>query len=576
MFRSFFPVVLSSTLILSATLARAQGGVLLAADDPKQISQVDLAQVMASDSTHWLSVRLKGRARLAVVSTASLEQTKSGDAWLRALDFATRERIAAPPGPLAVCPERATFPFADSGLPEVPSIAAEPASTADSELELQRALTNAGIQVDLARIDEFSADNASPYQITWFDSPAAGGASAALRWAAHGSLDELPVIRVADRDSVPVSVIALAKAAALPKAESAADPSEFAVTYFALSASSDYVTARESWLHDNADRWLVEAASTPALFDVTVFAGEAQIPAAVSRYFSSESGSACETQVTAAHSHASRVAGDFVCGEADDLAQTLGELDFAAVRLTRLFGSSSTAGAFVVAPSAQQNPRLQATDFETKGCSPLTSTGQGGLVTPGNGMGTGPGTSTGTGDSSGSYTSGSENSTQIDTSVDQTSVASNDSGCSVSIFSSSNDDSCSGDSSTSSSSNSNDSCSGNPSSDASSTDDSCSGNSSSDSSTADSCTGNSSSDGSSSADSCTGNSDSSSSDSSGCGSDDKSGYNGDTCSGSSASSTSQGLSGPHSLRSRRPRRVHLSLLTLLAAGLSLPLRRRVK
>ncbi len=574
MFRSFFSVVLCSTLILSATPARAQGGVLLAADDPKQISQVDLAQVMAGDSTHWLSVRLKGRARLAVVSAVPLEQTKSSDAWLRALDFATRERIAAPPGPLAACPERASFPFADSGLPEAPSIAAEPPTTAASELELQQALTNAGIQLDLARIDEFSADNASPYQITWFDAPAAGGASAALRWATDGSLNELPLIRIADRDSVPLSVIALAQDAVLPKAGGEVDPSEFAVTYFALSASSDYVTARANWLHDNADRWLVEAANTSALFDLTVFAGEAQIPAVASRYFSNQSGSACEAQVTAAHSHASHVAGHFVCEGADDLAQTLSELDFNAVRLTRLFGSSSMARAFVVAPSAQQNPRLPATDFETKGCSAPTSAGPGSSAAPGNGTGTGSGTSTG--ETSGSYTSGSESSTEVVTTVNQTQVTPDDGGCSVSIFSSS-DDSCSGDSSSSSSSSSNDSCSGDPSTDASSSSDSCSGDSSSDTSSSDdSCSGNSSSDASSSDDSCSGNSDSSSNDSSGCGSDDKSGYDGDTCSGNSSSSTSQGLSRPQSLRTRRPRHVRLSLLTLLAAGLSLPLRRRVK
>ncbi|MEO7035849.1 MAG: hypothetical protein ABI548_18075 [Polyangiaceae bacterium] len=71
--------------------------------------------------------------------------------------------------------------------------------------------------------------------------------------------------------------------------------------------------------------------------------------------------------------------------------------------------------------------------------------------------------------------------------------------------------------------------------------------------------------------SCSGNSDSSSNDSSGCGSNDKSGHNGDTRTGNSASSTSQRLTWP---QLARPRPVRLSLLTLFAAGLSLPLRRR--
>jgi hypothetical protein len=95
-----------------------------------------------------------------------------------------------------------------------------------------------------------------------------------------------------------------------------------------------------------------------------------------------------------------------------------------------------------------------------------------------------------------------------------------------------------------------------------------------DSSGSDSCSGDSSDD--SSDDSCTGNSDSSS-DSGGCSKND--GYDGDTCTGNSHSSAQPTRSSSAALRSdgaphgQRPRRVHLSLLTLLAAALALPLRR---
>ncbi len=559
--RSLCSLVLSTALVLSATSARAQARVLLAADDPKQITQVDLAQVMASDSTRWLSVRMKGRARLALVSATNLEARSSGDAWLRALDFATRERVAAPPGPLAVCPERASFPLADSGLPELASIEAQPATTADSDLELQRALANAGIQVDLARIGEFSANNAGPYQITWFDAQTIGGVTAAVRWVDHDSTNQLPEIRVAGLDSVPVSLIALGKDAVSSQAGSEGDPSELAVTYFALAADSDYVTARASWQQNNADRWLLEAANTSAVFDYTVLGDDGEIPPAADQYFAAVTGKAsasepCAVQVRTAHQQGSKDSADFSCNGADDLAQTLSELDFADVRLTRFFGSTNAAPAFVVRPGTQQDPRLQATDFETKGCSAVDSAAPGGAATPGNGTGTGSAMSTGAGQSSGTYTSGSESSTEVDTTVSQTSGASDDSGCGVG-FGIDTTDSCSGDSSSSSDSSSSDSCTGDSSSDDSS--DSCSGDSSSDSSKDDSCSGDSDS--------------SSKDDSSGCGSSDKSGYDGDTCTGNSASSTSQGLTSPHPARSHR---VRLSLLTLLAAGLSLPLRRRLK
>ncbi len=79
-------------------------------------------------------------------------------------------------------------------------------------------------------------------------------------------------------------------------------------------------------------------------------------------------------------------------------------------------------------------------------------------------------------------------------------------------------------------------------------------------------------------DSCSGDSSSNSKDSSGCGSSSNSGYDGDTCTGNSATSKSSAAleSGASRAAPQGPRRVRLSLLTMLAAGLSLPLRRRVK
>ncbi len=250
--------------------ARAQDALLVAASDPKLVTEVQLAQVMADDSSLWLSVHANGRARLALVSAASsVETTPSSDTWLRALDFTTRVHVAPPPGPLAACPNQTSFPVADSGLPESDVTAANLVTSVDSELELERSLANAGISVDTSVLDTFSVDATPPFQISWFEVGSGGGNSSALRLLDHGHPGQLPKIRIAGLDSVPLSLIALARDAVQPVGQELADPSDFAVTYFAADGDTDYVSARASWLTANADRWLLEAAQSPVLFDGT-------------------------------------------------------------------------------------------------------------------------------------------------------------------------------------------------------------------------------------------------------------------------------------------------------------------
>src|SRR5882724_4977191 len=216
--RAWCGLVLAGACIFLSNEARARSRLLLAADDPAQISEVQLAQVLANDSSRWLSVQLKGRARLAVVTSGlDLETNQAADAWLRGLDFATRMRVAPPDGPLAACPQQKSFPFADSGLPESSSIAAEPTTSVDSELELRRSLADAGVDVELIALDEFAAAVTPPFQISWFDAQPSGGKSSALRWLEHSGTGELPLVRVAGRDSLPVSFIALASDAVEPE-----------------------------------------------------------------------------------------------------------------------------------------------------------------------------------------------------------------------------------------------------------------------------------------------------------------------------------------------------------------------
>jgi len=548
---------------LAANGARAQTGVLLAVGDAAQLSELQLAKVMAAESSLWLSMRLEGRTRLAlVVAEAAVESAPAADAWLRALDEATRVRIAAPPGPLAGCGVLEHFELADSGMPTLPSLSTVEVSSVSSELDLRRRLAEAGLPVEIERVTRFTSISPPPYRVALYEATAQGGLTRAVRLIDRGHAGKLPQIVISGAKSVPLSLIGLAKAGVHPVAGESADPSEFPVTYRAVDASCDYRAARAGWFAHNAGRWLNEGQASSALFASTVFAGRAQLAPAVSTYFralSSVRAEACLTQVRDARARHSPDSRDFVCDGADDLARSLSELGFEEPRLTRFFGDSNgDAGAFQVAAAVARGPLLLATDFDTSDCPP-------GSVLPPIAVCERPSCAPPPVNTPPIGANPPDDPYRNQTPVD-TPIYPSDGSCTVSTHDASSRDSCSGD--TSPSDASSDSCSGDASaSDGSS--DSCSGDSSSDEDGPDSCSGDSRD---SSADSCGSDS---SSESNGCG---KSEYDGDTCSGdssasTSARSTSAKLRSVSEARPRRPRQVRLSLLTLLAAALALPLRR---
>jgi hypothetical protein len=542
--RGFCCLALLGACLCGTSLSLAQTQVLIAASDPTQVAEVDVVKVLASDSSLWLSVKLAGQTKLAIVSSAAnLEAAPDSDAWLRALDFATRVRVAPPLGPLPACPE-STTKLADSGLPELPLLSTSQVSNVASDVELRRGLAGAGLAVDVTRVAQFSADAAAPFRFALYDAGQSGGSTLAVRMTDPGDALELPGIAVAGRDFVPLTLLALAPTAVLPATGSVSDPSEFAVSYLGASASTDYAAARSAWLSEDPTRWLVETRACSVLFAWTVFPGAGGIEPALAQYLQTtpakRDAQTCFAAIQAARARASQQPNDYICDGADDLARSLSELNFSDIRVTRLFGAAtSSATALRTSDDPESESGLIATDFDAKDCTTssavLPSTGS---TAPGGGVSA---PSTGNGSSGVEVSSSSEDST-------------------TDVSDSSSSDSCTGDGSSDSESS-----------------DSCSGDSSSDSSSNDSCTGDSSSDPSSN-DSCTGDSSSSSSDdSSGCG---KSNYDGDTCSGSSASSanadgkTSAALEAGSAVGPRRPRRVHLSLWTLLSAALALPLRRR--
>ncbi len=533
---------------LIAGAASARGQTLIAASDASQIQELKVAKVMAPDSPFWLGVRLRGKSRLAFVTAdAAVESAPAADAWLRALDYTTRVRVAPPLAPLASCGSSQDFGLVDSGLPDPPVVKLDRVLLAGSELELRRALEEAGLTVNAERVAHFASSVAAPFRVSLFEVPAGGGATTALRLLDPGEPGTAPQVETVGRDAVPISFIGLATAAVLPPDATSADPSEFAVTYRAASLtnpSTDYLAARANWLSDHPQHWLVETQNQPSLFSWTLLAPKAPLAPAVTGYFQGQP-SSCADQVQSARARGSQQAVDYVCADHDDLARSLTELGFGDLRLSRSYGSlGSDASAFRVVDGAQRSPLVNATDIDRSACP---SAGSAPPATDGSRPSPNPDPPVVVNDPGPGGSYGPDPGTPVYT---------GDGACNVTIVDS---ESCSGDSSASDGRS-----------------DSCSGDSSPSDGSSDSCSGDSSS-GDSSGDSCSGSSDSSA-DSGGCGKSDD-GYNGDTCTGSSHSSAeatgsaSAALHSEGALGKHRSRRVHLSLLTLFAAALALPFRR---
>ena len=93
--RLFIGLALFGASFSASVRASAQTAVLLAVGDRAQLTGLELAKVMADDSSLWLRARFQGRTRLALVTAeACVESAPAAHEWLAALDFATRMRVA--------------------------------------------------------------------------------------------------------------------------------------------------------------------------------------------------------------------------------------------------------------------------------------------------------------------------------------------------------------------------------------------------------------------------------------------------------------------------------------------------
>ncbi|HEX2669599.1 MAG TPA: hypothetical protein VHM25_01945, partial [Polyangiaceae bacterium] len=513
MLKKLICLVACAASSLTPAPVRAQTAVLLAVADAAQLSEVKLAKVMADDASLWLAVQLKGGTRLALVTAeAGIEVAPAADAWLRALDYSTRVRVAAPPGSPVKCGDLQQFEPDDTGLPEAQRVAAFEVSSASTELELRRRLADAGLPVDAERVAQFTSVTQPPFRVALYDVPMAGGSTEALRWVEQGQPTSLPQIAISGAPTAALGLIAIAGQGVQLLSQDSADPSEFPVVYRAIDASSDYLTARRDWLAQNPTRWLNEVQAIAPLFSGTVMPSGRRITSLISRYFTASrqaSASACEAKVRAAYERASTNADDFTCDAADDLARSLSEIGFAELRASRFFGRIGGDGAnFRGAAAGSRSPLLFATDLDLSGCpadvlppvsvpitrmppAPVNTTPV--VVSTPDDPYTEPTPPVRVGVySEGSCTgSASDPGPSESCSGDTSSTESSSDSCSGDTSSTeSSSDSCSGD--TSSTESSSDSCSGDTSSTESSSD-SCSGDTSSTESSSDSCSGDTSS-----------------------------------------------------------------------------------
>lgn len=515
-----------------AASASARAAVLLLAEDGQKLTGLELAQVMAEDSSSWLRVRLNGRTRLAVITADALvERAPAADAFFRALDESTRVRVLPPYGAFT-CAGSSALSAADPDAVEPALIHVQDSFVAGSALELEQALRVAGFDFAGATMARFAERARGPYSTSLFRVPDAGGVTATLRVSEQGHALEAPRVFASDGVLLPMSFIALSSGDLEPELYPSADASELLVKYRARAQSSDYLEARGRWLADNAPRALCESRSDALLFRFRVGGGAAPLAPLATRYFRNwfgPGGANCATAVGAAQQRGSQDVREFGCNGADDLARVLGPLGFVEPRSSRFFTLASEEGIqFRRVAASVSGPLLRATDLDATDCSPVPL-----VPSPPGGAPPVPSVSNPTGPEGNEALAG-------------TPIYQSDGSCNLVLGSA---DSCSGDSTTSN--DASDACSGDPSSGQSR--EACSG---------DSASGETASD-----ESCSGDSESTG-DATGC---SKSEYDGDTCTGNSTPEAQTQLlqSGPRP----KPRPLRLSLLTWLAAALALPLRR---
>ncbi|HEY4158704.1 MAG TPA: hypothetical protein VGM29_11430, partial [Polyangiaceae bacterium] len=475
-------------LLLSIAFSGTANAQVMIASKTALKVEVELGHVLgAASSASWLSARVPSADRIAIVTpdSATLPSSAASDAWLRALDFASRVRVAPPADFALACQGRAPA-LADSGLPEPARIVANSSNLVGSDLELRRALEQGELDVNVDELAAFEAVALAPYRISWFEAPSTGGATSTLALTQSESTQP-PTIWL-EKCSGVLTMLGLSEHALAPTAGSVSDTSTLRVLYRGLQGSSDYRAAVAEDTLTIPDGWLREAVEPVPWFGFVALAGWGVIDPVSTRYvqnaLNASAADACLAQIQNARLANSTRAVDYECTGASDLSRALQVLDFHDPVLSRYSGALRSAGALALADAelASAAPLLVATDVDASGCAVGTVNGSpsGG---PPNGESAGGVPLEGVSESP-SGSSGSDVSVDTNTYVEASGGGDSDEGCGTSSPGTgqgdeeppaSSSDSCSGDSSDGQ--DSSDSCSGD-SSDGQDSSDSCSGDSS--------------------------------------------------------------------------------------------------
>jgi hypothetical protein len=548
-----------------------------------------------ASATTWTSLRVEGAEgpfALVVPLPEGAFVDRSSDAWFEALEVATAPRVVPPAGLSAVCPgaPAAAHPFEVAGdvahteslAPEAIALAVDAAAVSSWAAEQGLALGGDA----KAALGAAIALGSTRFLCVRFTAPNGGPVlTPTLRVTAPKGLAALPfsLVRGSGGD-VRVSAWLFGEGRGELSGTTLAPVAEDAIVWNAKTQASNYLAYRDAVLASDPERAAVESAGHGALAETTFLAGGgASIDPVALTYFERAAAygdaagnpDACTAAASAAIAGEQQVSaacprGDLVAlsacspaapgadqidpaklacgGTADDLALALSGSSPKGVWLTRraFVVAASHAGedrAVSFAAGWGRTPIVEAQGVDVSGCN-AGSGGAGGAGGSGGSWGAG-----GASGSSGSGTSGSNGSGWGDQGGSSWGGGSSwDGGSSVAVNTSGCD--CSGDPGVTDDTSSSDSCDG---SGADSSGDGCSG----DASGGDSCSGDS-------ADGC---------DSSGAGDACDAGAGADACSG--AGDLGGDCSVSHrSGQARRRVAPRLSVMTMAALALLLPLRRR--
>jgi hypothetical protein len=486
------------------------------------IDAISVAQSLNDERTSlWLSIHARASGRVAIVlpSEASGGVDAPQEEFFSLLDEATSPRIAFPGSQSPTCPANTR------GTPEalsfVPRTVQQPSAQRrayrlTNREDLQAFLADAGVP-NIVGFNEFVNAQTGPYVAAVYDLQE-GQWSAALRADFRASTPQLPLL-FGPETAVRFQAISLANAPVHIAEVYEATVAELVTRYMVATSTSNYAAQRDAFIAEDGEAWVIEASGPRA----SLFAG-------------------------------------FPQEKILPLEAAFSELGFLEPWITRHAGqlamsSNPASNMLDLRASAALSPLVSASEFDTRGCF---SSGSSGPSHPEPG-----------------HTSDRPAPTHMPPActVNCRSGYHDDDDYVSTVVIVDSGDSCGSDSSETSSSD--DSCSGEATSE---DDEDCSSEDPGADSREDACSGDSSTADEDSADSCAGDTSSSS--------DDESSCSGDS---SDSSSDSEGCGGPApdaddaepacSLDNRdrdvrsRPKRKRLSVLTLFAAALALPLRR---